>query len=64
VVLETPSFLLDNDQLDDIEGEVAKIEAGVISLGGHDPDLAMQFSPLLSSSQMKPWLNISMDSCH
>jgi hypothetical protein len=24
--------------------------------------LAMQFSPLLSSSQMKPWLNISMDS--
>jgi hypothetical protein len=54
-------LLLDNDQLDDIEGEVAKkIEAGVIS-SGHDPDLAMQFSPL-SSSQMKPWLNISMDS--
>jgi hypothetical protein len=56
-------LLLDNDQLDDIEGEVKKIEAGVISLGADMIlDLAMQFSPLLSSSQMKPWLNISMDS--
>jgi hypothetical protein len=39
-------LLLDNDQLDDIEGEVAKkIEAGVISLGADMIlDLAMQFS--------------------
>jgi DNA-directed RNA polymerase II subunit RPB1 len=57
-------LLLDNDQLEDIEGEVAKkIEVGVISLGADMIlDLAMQFSPLLSSSQMRPWLNISMDS--
>jgi hypothetical protein len=53
---------LDNDQLD-IEGEVAKkIEVGVISLRRYILDLAMQFSPLLSSSQMRPWLDISMDS--
>jgi hypothetical protein len=31
-------LLLDNDQLDDIEGVAKKIEAGVISRSGHDPD--------------------------
>jgi hypothetical protein len=55
-------LLLDNDQLDDIEGEVAKKIEAVSSLSADMIlDLAMQFSPLLSSSQMKPWLNISMD---
>jgi hypothetical protein len=54
-------LLLDNDQLDDIEGEVAKIEAGVISLGA-DMILVWPCSSAPLSSQMKPWLNISMDS--
>jgi hypothetical protein len=56
-------LLLDNDQLEDIEGEVAKkIEVVSFLCADMILDLAMQFSPLLSSSQMRPWLNISMDS--
>jgi hypothetical protein len=46
-----------------IEGEVAKkIEVVSFLCADMILDLAMQFSPLLSSSQMRPWLNISMDS--
>jgi hypothetical protein len=43
----------DNDQLEDIEGEVAK-RSKWVSFHWADMilDLAMQFSPLLSSSQM------------
>jgi hypothetical protein len=45
--------LLDNDQLEDIEGEVAKkIEVVSFLCADMILDLAMQFSPLLSSSQM------------
>jgi hypothetical protein len=55
--------LLDNDQLDDIEGEVAKRSRPVSSLsGGHDPGFGHAVQPTPFSSQMKPWLNISMDS--
>jgi DNA-directed RNA polymerase II subunit RPB1 len=57
-------ILLDEDQLQEIEGEVAKkADVGLVATGADMVlDIALQFRPLLPTSQTRPWLTIPLAS--
>jgi DNA-directed RNA polymerase II subunit RPB1 len=53
-------LILDEDALEDIDGQVAKkIDPGLTATGADMVlDIAKKFTPLLPVSQMKPWLDV------